>query len=116
MLQALEAIGHRPAFGLNFDPSHFIWQDLDPVMFLQDFADHILHVHVKESVRQLDGRNGRLGSHLAWAGAHDLRDVPVTGHAAGRHQLHGAQHLLHQQVIGHARLIRSCSPWRRLPG
>ena len=27
----LEAIGHREAFGLNWDPSHFVWQDLDPV-------------------------------------------------------------------------------------
>ncbi len=32
--RALEAIGHRPAFGLNWDPSHFVWQGLDPVMFI----------------------------------------------------------------------------------
>ncbi len=32
--QALDAVGNRPAFGLNFDPSHFVWQDLDPVAFL----------------------------------------------------------------------------------
>jgi sugar phosphate isomerase/epimerase len=44
--RTLEAIGHRENFGLNFDPSHFIWQDLDPVMFLQDFAEKIFHVHV----------------------------------------------------------------------
>src|SRR6476661_7173641 len=31
--RTLEAVGHRENFGLNFDPSHFIWQDLDPVMF-----------------------------------------------------------------------------------
>ena len=30
---ALEAIGHREAFGLNWDPSHFVWQDLDPGRF-----------------------------------------------------------------------------------
>src|SRR3954470_17118211 len=29
--RAMEAIGHRPAFGLNWDPSHFMGQDLDPV-------------------------------------------------------------------------------------
>ena len=29
--RALEAVGHREAFGLNWDPSHFVWQDLDPV-------------------------------------------------------------------------------------
>ncbi len=28
---ALDAIGHREAFGLNWDPSHFVWQDLDPL-------------------------------------------------------------------------------------
>ncbi len=60
--RSLEAIGHRPAFGLNFDPSHFMWQDLDPVGFLWDFQDRIYHVHLKESRKQLDGRNGRLGS------------------------------------------------------
>ncbi|WP_115789693.1 sugar phosphate isomerase/epimerase family protein [Arthrobacter silvisoli] len=78
--RTLEAIGHREAFGLNFDPSHFIWQDLDPVMFLQDFADKIFHVHVKESVRQLNGRNGRLGSHLPWADPRRGWDFVTAGH------------------------------------
>jgi sugar phosphate isomerase/epimerase len=63
----LEAIGHRESFGINFDPSHFMWQQLDPVAFVLDFADHIFHVHVKESITNLDGRNGVLGSHLPWA-------------------------------------------------
>ena len=65
--QALEAVGHRPAFGLNFDPSHFVWQDLDPVGFLCDFRDRIYHVDCKEARKRLDGRNGRLGSHLPGA-------------------------------------------------
>ena len=64
--RALEAVGHRPAFGLNFDPSHFVWQDLDPVGFLWDFRDRIYHVDCKEARKRLDGRNGRLGSHLPW--------------------------------------------------
>lgn len=64
---ALEAIGHRKSFGINFDPSHFMWQQLDPVAFVLDFADQIFHVHVKESITNLDGRNGVLGSHLPWA-------------------------------------------------
>jgi sugar phosphate isomerase/epimerase len=78
--RTLAAVDNREAFGLNWDPSHFIWQDLDPVMFLQDFAEHILHVHVKESVRQLDGRNGRLGSHLAWADPRRGWDFVTAGH------------------------------------
>ena len=107
--RTLEAIGHRATFGLNFDPSHFIWQDLDPVMFLQDFADHILHVHVKESVRQLDGRNGRLGSHLAWADPRRGWDFVTAGHGdvqweqdlphPERHRVHGP----HQHRMGRRR-------------
>jgi sugar phosphate isomerase/epimerase len=78
--RTLEAIGNRENFGLNFDPSHFLWQDLDPVMFLQDFAEKIFHVHVKESVRQLNGRNGRLGSHLPWADPRRGWDFVTAGH------------------------------------
>ena len=77
----LDAIGHRPGFGLNFDPSHFVWQGLDPVGFLFDFSDRIYHVDCKDvKVRMNNGRNGRLSSHLPWA---DLRrgwDFISTGH------------------------------------
>ncbi|WP_104103571.1 sugar phosphate isomerase/epimerase [Arthrobacter sp. 08Y14] len=78
--RTLEAIGHREGFGLNFDPSHFIWQDLDPAAFLYDFSDRIYHVHVKESVKQLDGRNGRLGSHLQWGDPRRGWDFVTAGH------------------------------------
>jgi len=60
----LDAIGRRPAFGFNFDPSHLYWQMVDPVPFIYEYRDRIYHMHVKESVRVLDGRNGILGSHL----------------------------------------------------
>ncbi len=57
---ALEALGRREAFGLNWDPSHFVWQDLDPVGFLWDFRDRIYHVDCKDAKRQTgNGRNGR---------------------------------------------------------
>ena len=57
--RTLEAIGHRPAFGLNWDPSHFVWQELDPVNFIFDFADRIYHVDCKDAkVRTGDGRRG----------------------------------------------------------
>lgn len=70
-IAALEAIGRRAAFGLNWDPSHMVWQDVDPVGFILDFADRIYHVDCKDTrVRVGDGRRGRLSSHLAWA---DLR-------------------------------------------
>ena len=62
--RALDAIGNRPGFGINFDPSHLYWQMVDPVAFIYEFPDRIYHAHVKESIRVLDGRNGILGSHL----------------------------------------------------
>jgi sugar phosphate isomerase/epimerase len=37
---------------------------VDPVVFVYEYADRIYHMHVKESVRNLDSRNGILGSHL----------------------------------------------------
>ena len=62
--RALDAIGRRPAFGINFDPSHLYWQMMDPVEFIYGFSDRIYHMHVKESVRNLNGRNSILASHL----------------------------------------------------
>lgn len=78
--RTLEAIGRRPAFGLNFDPSHFVWQDLDPVGFLYDFADRIYHVDCKDAATNLNGRNGRLGSHLPWGDPRRGWDFVSTGH------------------------------------
>jgi sugar phosphate isomerase/epimerase len=61
---ALDALDNRPEFGINYDPSHFMHQFLDPVPFIYEFADRIYHVHVKDSKRFLNGRNSILGSHL----------------------------------------------------
>jgi sugar phosphate isomerase/epimerase len=62
--RVLDAVNRRPAFGFNFDPSHLYWQMMDPALFVFEYGDRIYHMHVKESVRVLDGRNGILGSHL----------------------------------------------------
>ena len=45
---ALDAIDNRKAFGLNWDPSHMIWQDIDPVNFILDFAVHTLAGQIRE--------------------------------------------------------------------
>lgn len=80
--RTLDAIGHRKSFGFNFDPSHFVWQQLDSVAFVLDFADRIYHVHCKESITNLDGRNGVLGSHLAWSNPRRGWTFVSTGHGA----------------------------------
>lgn len=35
-------------FGLNYDPSHFVWQHMDYLRPLRDFSDRIFHVHAKD--------------------------------------------------------------------
>jgi len=35
-------------FGLNFDPSHFVWQKMDYLAPLPEFAERIFHVHAKD--------------------------------------------------------------------
>jgi len=37
-----------PSFGLNYDPSHFVWQQMDYLKPLWDFTDRIFHVHAKD--------------------------------------------------------------------
>jgi len=61
-----EVFKNRPTLGLNFDPSHLLWNMLDPAIFLRDFADKVYHVHMKDVKINLDGRNGILGSHITF--------------------------------------------------
>ncbi len=36
-------------FGLNYDPSHLVWQQMDYIKPLYDFKDRIFHVHIKDA-------------------------------------------------------------------
>jgi sugar phosphate isomerase/epimerase len=62
--RALEELDHREEFGFNFDPSHLIWQGVDPVEFIRAFPDRIYHVHIKDAATTLNGKSGILSSHL----------------------------------------------------
>ncbi|MCZ6679184.1 MAG: sugar phosphate isomerase/epimerase [Candidatus Poribacteria bacterium] len=35
-------------FGLNYDPSHMVWQQMDYIKPMWEFADRIFHVHAKD--------------------------------------------------------------------
>jgi len=59
-----EVFDNRAALGINFDPSHLIWQGLQPELLIRDFPNKIYHVHIKDAAITLDGRSGILGSHL----------------------------------------------------
>ncbi len=67
LLQKFEG---REEFGINFDPSHLIWQGISPHIFLNDFMHRVYHVHMKDAAVTLDGRTGLLGSHIDFG---DLR-------------------------------------------
>lgn len=75
---SLAALDRREEFGFNFDPSHLIWQGVDPVEFIRQFSDRIYHVHMKDASVTLNGRTGILGSHLSFGDARrgwDFRSV-----------------------------------------
>ena len=60
LLRLREAVG--PEIGTNFDPSHLLWQGMDPVMAIRALAGTIFHVHAKDVVidRYNTARNGVL--------------------------------------------------------
>jgi sugar phosphate isomerase/epimerase len=65
--QMFEAI---PAanFGLNLDPSHLVWLQIDYERAVYDFADRIFHVHAKDLEIRREGlyRHGTLSSGIGW--------------------------------------------------
>jgi len=44
-------------FGLNYDPSHFVLQQMDPISPLQEFQEKLFHLHAKDVQIQQDRLN-----------------------------------------------------------
>lgn len=44
-----KAFNNSPNVGLQFDPSHLVWQFMDPVQAARDFIDKIYDVHLKDT-------------------------------------------------------------------
>ncbi len=80
--RTLNAIGGRKTFGFNFDPSHLVWQMVNPVRFIEEFHDRIYHVHMKDAALQLDGTSGILGSHLNFGARGRGWDFRSLGHGS----------------------------------
>ncbi|MBC7317414.1 MAG: sugar phosphate isomerase/epimerase, partial [Chloroflexi bacterium] len=55
------AVPH-PALGLEYDASHLIWQGIDPLQAIREFAPRIYHVHAKDIVFD-KARLKRVGVH-----------------------------------------------------
>lgn len=47
LMKIREAVG--PEIGANFDPSHLIWQGMDPVRVIKEIAPAIFHFHAKDT-------------------------------------------------------------------
>lgn len=56
-------------FGLNYDPSHLIWQMIDYLRPITEFRERIFHVHAKdmEIDREMLYQDGILGCGFRWA-------------------------------------------------
>ena len=55
-------------FGLNYDPSHFVWQMIDYINPIYEFKDKIFHVHYKDIKVYRDRLNdyGIMATPLKW--------------------------------------------------
>ena len=55
-------------FGLNYDPSHLVWQQMDYLRPIHEFAQRIFHVHAKDAKIQREklDEEGILATPLKW--------------------------------------------------
>lgn len=56
------------AVGMNYDPSHLVWQMIDQPRFIREFGAHMVHVHAKDLMIDRDGlyENGILSAGIGW--------------------------------------------------
>jgi sugar phosphate isomerase/epimerase len=55
-------------FGLNVDPSHLVWLQIDYLRVVRDYAERILHVHAKDMEIDREGlyRHGTASQGIGW--------------------------------------------------
>lgn len=75
-----EVLEGRKTLGINFDPSHLLWQGIDPVIFIRDFSDQIYSVHMKDVKISRDPRAGLLGSHIDFGDSRRKWNFVSLGH------------------------------------
>lgn len=76
----LKTFDYRKTLGLNFDPSHLVWQGVNEVVFVREFADRIYHVHMKDVKMLRDERAGILGSFVPFGDGHRKWNFVSVGH------------------------------------
>jgi sugar phosphate isomerase/epimerase len=63
----LDATDDHPAACINYDPSHFLLQQLDYLEFIQLYGARIKGFHVKDAEFRPSGRVGVYGGYQPWA-------------------------------------------------
>lgn len=72
MMRLREAVG--PVMGTNFDPSHLIWQGVNPTEAIRYLGDAIHHFHAKDT--RIDRRNCDINGVLATGSYGDIIERP----------------------------------------
>ena len=56
------------AVGMNFDPSHLVWQMIDPLRFIREFGGRMVHVHAKDLMIDREGlyESGIMSLGMGW--------------------------------------------------
>ncbi|GAB3692140.1 sugar phosphate isomerase/epimerase [Spirosoma flavus] len=62
----LEKVGNHPRAGINYDPSHFVLQQLDYLQFIDFYHERIYAYHVKDAEFNPTGKQGVYGGFQGW--------------------------------------------------
>ena len=63
----VEALDGHPRAQINYDPSHFVLQQLDYLQFIDLYHDRICAFHVKDAEFNASGKQGVYGGYQGWA-------------------------------------------------
>ena len=97
MLRIRDAVGKE--IGANFDPSHLIWQGMDPVAVIRALGDAIFHVHAKDT--RLDVANIKRTGVLDTTEYSDIINRPWTFRSVGW----GNDELYWKDMVSNLRLV-----------
>ncbi|MCJ7872331.1 sugar phosphate isomerase/epimerase [Phaeobacter sp. J2-8] len=64
----LEAANNHPRCQINYDPSHFLLQQMDYLSFIDIYHERICAFHVKDAEFNPDGRQGVYSGYQGWLG------------------------------------------------
>ena len=81
--KAIDAVGGRKTFGFNFDPSHFVYQNVDYVQFIREFGSRIYHCHMKDAWSSpTPRRSGVFGGHIPFGDPERCWEFRSLGHGS----------------------------------